>query len=197
MLKYTTLFIAVLCFTFVWGKGKEAERTKTQKIIEKEVKLHPLMEICDLYKFLYQAEFGSAHAGLDSAMAAEWMNSEWDSANGSVVNENLVDTISPVGKMVRVNIRPYKLKGLSKEKLVRAFVKTAQNYKGDKRAFLKLWSFAEDMGKRIPFTKKELREYMDKMKKLGYPAVHHSKVYEKAYGPSYRVISTRELETLF
>ncbi len=166
-------------------------------IIKNEIKKHPQMEIQDVYKLVYQAEMGSEHAVTDSASARKWMENEIANLKWNY-EEELVDTISPGGKIVRVNLRPYLKAGYNSDALLNEFINTANIYKGKKenlesdfKYILKLIDDGE-----LSFSKKEAEKLFYEMKKKNFPAVHHSKKYEELYSPAYRVVAGKYIPFL-
>lgn len=161
-----------------------------KEILQKEIRKYPEMEIQDIYKFIHQAAMGSEHAVKDTAAVREWMENE---IAGLEFNrtENLVDTISPGEKIVRINLRPYLKAGYDTDKLLNAFIKTANGFKGSTIVLEKyiqaVLELIEDG--RINFQKEEAKIFFDEMKIKKYPAVHHSKKYEEKYSPAYRVVA--------
>jgi hypothetical protein len=45
----------------------------------------------------------------------------------------------------------------------------------------------------LPFEPSQMRTFLEKMGRDGFPAVHHSTRYEEAYHPAYRVIKQEYL----
>lgn len=166
-----------------------AEAAAFRGVVLRELARHPRMDPQDVYKLAFQGAMGSRHAGLDSAMAAEWLDREI-AALGDGPPEPVRDTISPDGRMVRVNLRPYLAAGGSREALLEAFVRTAREYAGS--VPLLRWELAEvermAAAGEVPLAAAALHAYFDTMRAQGYPAVEHSAAYEAAYRPAYRVV---------
>lgn len=76
------------------------EEVAVRSLLARQVARFPAMESQDVYKLLYQATMGSRHAGLDSAMAARWLERELRDM-GPGPGEPVVDTISADGRMAR------------------------------------------------------------------------------------------------
>ncbi len=197
-MKFTFKFIVatfiLLSFTsFCKGKRFSDEKIKFKDIIKTQVELYPQMQIQDYYKLIYQAVFGSAHMGMDSIMAQQWFDKEWADTPENKA-EKYADTISPNGRIIRVNISSYKASGGSKEKLFTAFLYTSKNYTGSKTEFYKLWHYLESFSSITGYSKKSFAEYLKNMKAKGLPAAHHSEIYERLYKPSYRVVLVSEMK---
>ncbi len=162
-------------------------------VLLEHAKRYPQLEPQDCYKLLFQAVLGAEHAVADEAGARKWMENELASL-GDGPDEPLVDSIAPDGALARVHLRQFVARGGDAAKLVRAFVATAQRKFGTRDQLAEDWNqvvaLAEE--KRLPFTAAAAREFGDKMRTAGWPAVHHSKAFGAVYRPAYRVIA-REL----
>ena len=153
------------------------------------------MQVQDLYKLLHQAALGSEQAVEDVEKAREWLDREIRTI-GEGREEALLDTISPGGQLVRVNLRPYLQDGGDPDALLRAFVRTANEYPGSTerlRAYLQVALEMADAGT-IPLGRAALEAFFDARSEEGYPAVHHSPAYQPAYAPAYRVVDQQFLE---
>lgn len=171
------------------------EHIKKMKILlQQEYERHPEMEIQDLYKFVHQAVMGSEHAVNNSTDALDWMNKEISNLDFSIHN-NMMDTLSANVSIVRVNLRPYIEAGFNTNKLVDAFVKTANNYKGSKETLNEYLIYAKELIKheKLPFDLNEYEDFISLQKENGFPALHHSKTYIEKYKPAYRVIAAEYL----
>lgn len=169
--------------------GFPPEEVAVRSLLTRQLARFPAMEPQDVYKLLYHATMGSRHAGLDSAMAAEWLEREVREL-GPGPDEPAVDTISADGRMVRVNLRPYLAAGGDRAALLRAFVRTAREFRGSGADLRRQLGYVEQMASagelRLPAS--ALRRYFARMQAAGYPAVEHSAAYLAAYRPAYRVV---------
>jgi hypothetical protein len=158
-------------------------------LLARQLARFPAMEPQDVYKLLYQATMGSRHAGLDSAMAAQWLEREVREL-GPALDEPATDTISADGRMVRVNLRPYLAAGGDRAALLRAFVRTAREFRGSTADLRRQLGYVERMASdgEIRLPAGALRRYFARMRAAGYPAVEHSSAYVAAYRPAYRVV---------
>jgi hypothetical protein len=165
------------------------ERAPFGPILAAQVTRYPGMQPADVYKLVFQATMGSRHAGLDSAMAAEWLSREVAQL-GPGPEEPVLDTISPDGRMVRVNLRPYLAAGGSRVALLAAFVRTAREFPGSRAALRRALVSVERLAgaRALPLRRGVLHAYFERMRARGYPAVEHSDGYRAAYHPSYRVV---------
>jgi hypothetical protein len=110
----------------------------------------------------------------------------------------LIDHLSPDGKLVRINLRPFLKKGYDPNLLLDAFIRTANNYKGSIKNFKLFWKAAKELAKtkKFTFTAEEMNNFYEEQSKKGFPAIHHSTEYEAEYKPAYRVVDLKYLPFL-
>ncbi len=151
---------------------------------------YPQMQPADLYKLAHQATLGSEHAVSSEATARAWLYCEL-AEMGSGPDEPLLDVISGDGQILRCHLRPYLQGEHDPEDLLQAFMQTAKQVRrnpGDLRASVDEILRLSQAGQ-ICFGAEELGEYFNQMESTGWPAVHHSDEYLRAYHPAYRVIA--------
>lgn len=95
-----------------WNALLAAQRTR-----------YPAMQVDDAYKLVHQSTMGSEHAIPSRDMAAAWMTREVGGLQAGPP-EPMVDTLAG-GRFVRVNLRPYLAAGGSPDRLLEAFIATA------------------------------------------------------------------------
>jgi hypothetical protein len=142
------------------------------------------MQIQDVYKLIHQAASGSEHAIASVESARKWMEHELVEM-GKGPEEPVVDPISDDGQIVRVHLRPFAAQGGNPEDLLAAFIRTANEYRGDVQTLKNYWSIAAGMKY---FLSVEVDDFFQSMQARNYPAVHHSSEYERLYRPAYRVV---------
>ncbi|HSI73687.1 MAG TPA: hypothetical protein VK934_10975 [Fimbriimonas sp.] len=155
----------------------------------------PEMRIEDAYKWLFHATLGGEHAVTDDSGPRRWMDREWAGLGKPFRFEPEVVPLRPDGKIVRINLRPYKVKGGDREMLLALFVESAKRFRSDKSDFVHEWIGLGQLLKRRAIGKVNRASWTKldaALKPLGYPATHHSESYEKSYRPAYRVV-LREL----
>lgn len=144
----------------------------------------PDMQIKDVYKLLHQAALGSEHAILTTEGAKKWLEHELVEM-GSGADEVTIDPISPDGRIVRVHLRPFVAQGGDPDALFAAFIRTANEFRGDKNILEDYWKVATSI---MQFSLADMDGFFKSMREKDYPAVHHSSEYEKTYRPAYRVV---------
>lgn len=145
---------------------------------------YPAMQIQDVYKLVHQAALGSEHAISSSEGARKWMEREL-AEMGTGPDEPVIDPISDDEQIVRVHLRSFVMEGGSPQILLNAFIRTANEYRGDIQVLKDYWKTA--IGTQH-FPSAEMDGFIESMQAQNYPAVHHSPEYERSYRPAYRVV---------
>lgn len=150
---------------------------------------YPLWAVDDLYKLIHQAAMGAEHALSDLAEVGEWLMRELAHLDPGP-SESLIDPISPDGQVVRVHLRPFAALQLEQGSLLRAFIRTAEIPPSTDRLddFAKVAIQLASEGY-LPFAADQVRRYLAEQRDSGFPAVHHSREYQRSYKPAYRVMA--------
>lgn len=154
-------------------------------------KSEPNVRIEDAYKWIYQATRGGEHAVPSREMAEKYLNEEWMTLTDSPTDEPLWQPLCTDESIGRLNLRPFRAKGGKIGDLVEAFIKSSESFKGSDADFLAAWN---ELGKRLKsrsegaLNHREWKRLDEKMKKQKYPAIHHSREYENALHPAYRIL---------
>jgi hypothetical protein len=166
-----------------------------QSLLTSHLARYPSMQVQDLYKLLHQAALGSEHAVRDERAARGWLEREL-AEMGAGPDDPLLDPISPDGQIVRIHLRPYVQAGKDPEALLKAFIRTANEWKGTPGLLKEYASAAAGMMQSIAsqFLVEEIESFFATMEAQGFPAVHHSGVFASLYRPAYRVIARQFLE---
>jgi hypothetical protein len=155
-------------------------------------KNEPEMRIEDSYKWIYHATHGGDHAVGDSEEGPRrWMEREWSTLGRPQSGEPEVVKLDPEGRLLRINLRPYKARGGDKEMLLALFVASAKRFRPDPATFRREWtSLGERLRERprghLSYT--EWKRLDGATRRFGYPAIHHSAEFERVARPAYRVI---------
>ena len=160
--------------------------------------LRPNLEVIDVYKMLFQSVFGIQHILHDRAK--RYLEEELSTLETSKFSvEPLIENISIDNLMVRANLRPFKMQGLSSDKLFSAMVASAKEPKGTQETFLKLWNQFKSLveANRLKFDKSSLENFDKRVKKENYPPYHHSERYRRSYRPAYRVVKREVFKKIF
>jgi len=166
-----------------------------ERILADQVGRYPHWQMADLYKLLHQASLGSEHAVSDEAGVRGWLERELETM-GAGPEEPLIDDISPTGEIVRVHLRPYMAAGYDPEKVLAAFLRTAREVRGSTARLQRYGEVAKGMASagQLPFSPDQIGEFLERLAQQGFPAAHHSPIYQQLYRPAYRVVARAFLE---
>lgn len=155
---------------------------------------YPLWRIEDIYKLIFQGTFGSEHGVPDPASARARLFEELARLPDGPA-EPLFDPISVDGRIARVHLRPFAARQGNPDALCAAFIRTAKEHRGAPADLMAAWETLETaaQGGRLPFASSAVRRFRAEHFEGGFPAVRHSPVYVRAYGPAYRVIRLDDL----
>ncbi len=172
--------------------------SRLRAILLEQAARYPSMREQDVYKLLYQAALGPAHAAIDQRLARLWMDREIvmlraRRALAPLAGEPLLEEIDPLGQLVRVNLRPFLAAGGSAASLADAFAQTATEFSESPTRLDDYLAAAVDViregvNRLDPET---LGQFAAEKRAADYPALHHSPEYESAHIPAYRVVLRR------
>jgi hypothetical protein len=167
----------------------ESKRNKLIELIQEHQRIKKNFEIQDAYKLIYQSVFGIGHIIVNPELAQKYLRQELDSVLASN-NETLIEKISISGEIVRLNLRPYKYRNGSIDRLFQAMLQSAGEIAGNREGFLARWGDFKQavMLGELDFNKQELKIFDDKVQSENFPAIHHSAAYKEANQPAYRVL---------
>jgi len=166
------------------------------RLVEYHVQRYPRIQVQDVFKMLYQGEFGIGHLLGDGTRALQYLREELAQLDSTTGDEELLEPVSADGGMVRVNLRPYRRAGHSPELLVRAMMESASDTRGDTARFVSTWREFISSAPASGFDPEELRTWDDRVRRGDLRVVHHSGVYTGAYRPAYRVCRRAVIEKL-
>lgn len=155
------------------------------------------VRIEDAYKWTFQATRGGEHAVPDTGSARKWMMGEWESLTEKT--EPIWEPLCKGDEIGRLNMRPFKARGGKPDDLLDAFLASSREYRSDGKNFVTAWN---ELGKRLKTRSAGNLRYADwlkldaEMKAKNYPAIHHSKAYDEAVQPAYRILTRMEMKKL-
>ncbi|RMF84347.1 MAG: hypothetical protein D6736_19485 [Nitrospinota bacterium] len=166
-----------------------AEEQAWQGIVSAHLTRYPLLQVQDLYKLAYQAALGSEHLGKDRGQITCYLREELARIPASLT-QPLYEEIAPQGVLVRVNLCPFKALGGDPAALGDALLDSMTAFQGSKTTLERYWQWLEAMAEAglLPFPLSALQHWIERMRREGYPPVHHSPLYRTHYRPAYRVI---------
>ena len=153
----------------------------------------PETRIQDAYKYLYHATRGGEHAIAHGQLAAQWLETEWESTDSIPADpaQPIWEPLTPDATIGWLHLRPYKAAGGDRDQLLAAFLDGAQTFDVNPRAFKKSWKNLLRAISRNPvghLTPSAWHQLDAQMRPKNYPPAHHSPAYTAAYHPAYRVL---------
>ena len=171
---------------------------KVQSLLIKEFTRFPKSEAQDYYKLLFQAVYGAEHMIQNYNDCYEMLDKEMSQIEADIHCPLYYD-ISFSFPLVRVNLSRCKAEKMDLHRISTAFIEGAKIViKIDTLEFETYLNLAaiELIKDPFNFNEKNLEIFIRKIKKLGFPTVHHSEAYKKSYKPHYRVIPLNIWEKL-
>ena len=109
--------------------------------------------------------------------------------------------LEPLGDsgIVRLNLRPYRVRGGDRDALLDAFLASAAEVRPDRARFSHAWRALGDelrLGPVGRLTRDAWKALDADTAPRGYPAVHHSETYERTRRPAYRVLTAARAQAL-
>ena len=149
---------------------------------------YPKLQIQDLFKALYQSTFGCGHLIADSSAVAEYIRKE--AATCVDLGEPFVEPLD--GDYCRVHLVSLK-HGVSAEMLANFFVLSADESSGNVEELGQMLTALLKMveSEELPFDREQVKREIAMWQKAGFPPLHHSEAFRKAYSPAYRVVLKR------
>jgi hypothetical protein len=159
-----------------------------RKFIKMHVERYPQAQPRDVYKLIFQGVYGVGHIITGKAM--RYLREE----AGRIPLEGyptrpLIESVSPDGSMVRVNLRPFLRMNLSLEGLFRVMTASADE-QGDDERFIELWRVFVGMVEtgEVKMESDGIKEVQEVIDRKGIKPMHHTGPYRHAYYPAYRVV---------
>jgi hypothetical protein len=184
-------------FSLLFMGAQACDASAWERAYVRMLDAHPKAGISDFYKLAHQGIRGSEHAVGERADAAAWMTREIRELDTlpATIDEPLVEPLPPDGRFVRVHLRPFIARGGDPEKLLDAFVKTA-NAPASEVAEFSCAATAAAKTMEARGAAAGTRAFFEARRAAGYEAAHHSPEYGVAYRPAYRVIARKYVEAV-
>jgi hypothetical protein len=169
------------------------------QLIEYHQQSRPKLQVQDVYKLLYQANFGVEHFLTDTAGVRTYLLDELATMDTTSQREPLIERISPTDEIVRINLRPFKQLQLDPEKLVQAMFLSASETKPDTEGLYHDWNEFAALVRFgfLNFPMKDVEEWDSRVSAGNLRPAHHSEVYIDTYKPAYRVVKRAVFESAF
>lgn len=164
-----------------------------------QYKRYPLLEVQDLVKALYQAEFGCGHLITNPKEGFERLKMELETCR-MPLSGNMPPLVEPLGDIFcRVHLQPFSSCGMSVSMLFSLFEKSAEKETGSMKAFIAQLNVLDGLitSGCIPLLVNDANTFLNEYRNAGCPPVHHSEAFRNIYMPAYRVIRTDLVRILY
>lgn len=177
-------------------EGREIEAEQIDElyvVLRRQYAQYPLMQMQDIYKLLYQNEFGCGYSVTDPTLTWIQLFKQWNDCGPESKDEQLVEDIG--NNFHRNNLRPAKKLLASPEAVHDGYVLSVNlmqgNIVGLVEKLLSLPGFFKQEA--IDYSGEQLKTFLDDCSARGFPALPHSGIYKETYQPAYRVVNSEQL----
>lgn len=186
MIRNLLLILALTCSFSLFGQSIDTAAVRSA--IEMQLATYPESTLQDIYKSFYQEHFGPGHIISDTASARRYLMREL-SEMGKPQSPYFEPTGSQ-GDYVRVYLSAVSDSLITAEQLLDAFVRSANSRQEPTVSWLEKWEAIVSI---IQANKMELEGVETDLPLLteatrNNQAVHHSRRYNEAYHPHYRIV---------
>jgi len=186
MIRNLLLILVLVCSFSLFGQS--IDTLAVQSAIERQLVTYPESTLQDIYKSFYQEHFGPGHIINDTASARRYLMREL-----SEMSETQLPYFEPTGSQgdyVRVYLSAVADSLITAEQLLDAFVRSANLWQEPTISWMEKWEAIVSI---IQANKIELEGFETDLPLLteaaqNNQAVHHSRRYNEAYHPHYRIV---------
>ena len=180
------LVLALACSFSLFGQS--IDTIAVRSAIERQLTTYPESTLQDIYKSFYQEHFGPGHIISDTATARRYLMLEL-SEMGKTASPYFEPTGSK-GDYVRVYLSAIADSLITAEQLLDAFVRSANLWQEPTVSWMEKWEAIVSI---IQANKMEIEGFETDLPLLteaarNSQAVHHSRHYNEAYHPHYRIV---------
>ena len=171
---------------------QQLQTKNIQQFITKVLQEYPEARLLDIYKSCFQDYMGAEHLVSDRQRVKNYLDEELNSIETNGLMDWLYEPCGIEGRYVRVSLKAVKESLISKELLLDAFIRSANNAE---RPSVEKWSVRwqqiistiEDMQLNIPHYAED-KHFIEQLLSQGKYAISHSPQYRNTYHPHYRII---------
>ena len=180
------LILALACSFSLFGQS--IDTTAMRSAIERQLAAYPESTLQDIYKCFYQEHFGPGHIISDTTSTRRYLMREL-SEMGKTQSPYFEPTGSQ-GDYVRVYLSAVTDSLITAEQLLYAFVRSANLWQEPTVSWMEKWEAIVSI---IQANKMEIEGFETDLPLLteaarNSQAVHHSRHYNEAYHPHYRIV---------
>lgn len=191
----TAITILIMTFGFFVSSAQEIDKMQLRHAIEHQLAVYPQSTLQDVYKAFYQEHFGPEHMITDTAAVRKYLDHEL-TVMGDERGGLYYEPIGLEGNYVRVYLKAVKDNLITAQELLQAFLDSAAARQEPAVEWDAKWNTIIEVIDAIkPGFGDSERDLLHKAS-LENQAVHHSRAYNAAYHPHYRIIHRNIFELL-
>lgn len=180
----------IFMVTFNISNAQNISEENIRRFVDLELKNYPKATLIDLYKNYFQDAFGPGHLIPDTTQAGKYL--DWELAQTNYTDTTLIQPPGIQNDYYRVNLLLIKNGTIPRDTLLLAMVESATlARKPEIKQFIAEWnnvcSFTKQYKPHLHDFKKSSKQINSNLSK-GEVVSHHSKLFEDAYHPHYRII---------
>ena len=184
-----------MTFGFFVSSAQEIDKMQLRQAIEHQLAVYPQSTLQDVYKAFYQEHFGPEHMITDTAAVRKYLDHEL-TVMGDERGGLYYEPIGLEGNYVRVYLKAVKDNLITAQELLQAFLDSAAARQEPAVEWDAKWNTIIEVIDAIkPGFGDSERDLLHKAS-LENQAVHHSRAYNAAYHPHYRIIHRNIFELL-
>ena len=178
---------------YIAVEAQDINKAALRQAIEQQLSDYPASTLQDIYKAFYQEHFGAEHMIADTAAVRNYLYYELDHCDDQTISL-YYEPIGVKGNYVRVYLNTVKDNLIIPEQLLWAFLDSAKPKQHSDTDWATKWeAIVEVIDEIKPGFRQEERELL-RQASLQNQAVHHSRAYNAAYHPHYRIIERHIFE---
>ncbi len=189
------IFFLLVSMAVITSNAQEIDKLALRMAIERQLATYPESTLQDVYKAFYQEHFGPEHMISDVEAVRNYLNYELSNMGDN--HGNLYyEPIGIEGNYVRVYLSAVKDNLITADELLQAFIDSVTARQEPVIEWSKKWNAIVDIIDEInPGFGSDIREDLHQASNKKQ-AVHHSKTYNAAYHPHYRIVERTIFEML-
>jgi len=168
--------------------GQQFDTLSIRAAIERQMAAYPESTLQDIYKSFYQDRFGPGHMITDTASARQYLLKEL--SENDVASTVRFEPTGSEGRFVRVYLSAIADSLITADQLLDAFVRSANMDKGENNNWEAEWNCIVGVitkhGIQVNGFDKDV-VMLNEASRI-CQAVHHSRAYNEAYHPHYRIV---------
>ncbi len=193
MIRNLLLILALACSFSLFGQP--IDTVAMRSAIGRQLATYPESTLQDIYKSFYQEHFGPGHIISDTASARRYLVRELSEMGK--IQSPYFETTGSQGDYVRVYLSAVSDSLITAEQLLDAFVRSANLWQEPTISWMEKWEAIVSI---IQANKIELEGFETDLPLLteaaqNNQAVHHSRRYNEAYHPHYRIVERSIFES--